>query len=275
MLTRYRLILLLAFAITTGCGSDVTLQQQPRAGDGVAPIPRLSAPTSARVRGVQAQVDEEPWPSLASSFRLDMSCAAVSEYLKIELRFIREPPAGAGAPICFIDAFGPQALPQDVASGQWFAHVLYVPAGMSVTESSYRDVLNAGGIDVALTPSSGRPAAQARGASKPDASGGGYYYANVRGVPAVVQRVRDNRVVTRWQEPPEGGGGTDGLDIELSADYSEQELFNWAHALERGSPPNAQPPLEKLPPAEPQGEGAPDGASTAPAEAPMSAPGER
>lgn len=274
MLTRCRLVLLLAFAIAAGCAPEVALQQQPRPGAGVASIPPLSAPTNARVRGVQAQLDAEPWPSLASSFRLDMSCAAVSEYLGIELRFINQPPARAGTPICFIDAFEPQALPDDVGAGQWFAHVLYVPDDLSVMASSYRDVLNAGGIDIAMTLSSGAPATRARGGSKPDASGGGYHYADVRGAPAVIQRVRDNRVMTRWQEPPEGVGRT-GLDIELSADYSGQDVFAWAHALQRGTPPNARPALDTLPPSKPQGEGATDGASSAPTGASISAPGER
>lgn len=193
------------------------------------------------------------------------------------MQFIFNPPVRAGLPVCFIDAFAPHALPERVDSGEWFAHVLYVPEGMSTVLSSYRDILDAGGIDVAFTTAPERAAGESgeyREGGDPDALGGGYYMSNIRGAPAAIQRVRENRVVVRWHESA-SSVGVEGIDVELSADYSEQKLFNLAYAVRTGEPPNALPPLAELPsPAEPAQVLRGGGATALPTDAPASVPGE-
>jgi hypothetical protein len=65
------------------------------------------------------------------------------------------------------------------------------------------------------------------------------------------------------------------MDVELSGDYSEQDLFNLAYAVETGEPPNALPPLAELPsPAEPAQVLRGGGATALPTDAPASVPGE-
>jgi hypothetical protein len=163
------------------------------------------------------------------------------------LRFIPAAPDRAGTPVCYVESSHLQQLPDTSGGEPWWAHVLYVPEELSPLDASYKEVLEAGGIDIQLSSARRR----ARPPLVPDehASGGGYAPTEVRGNPGVVQRVWEDLVLLSWTEELPGNGLSRGqfLGLNVQADYSPEELVAFGREFETGVPRDARAPLESLP----------------------------
>lgn len=210
-------------------------------------IGSLAAPTRPEILAAFEASDDVPWPPLVSESRLDRGCSEVSRVTALELGHLEDVPKRAGTPLCYVEGADPHSEDDLDGLEPWWAHVLYVPEDIDLTRASYREVLDAGGIDVIFdySPTEAQPPEK----GDPGSADGGYEPATIGGSVGLIQRTRPNRVTANWtiKNASRSEGARSHIEVTIAGDYTADQIATMARDLRPGIPPLEHTPVSGSP----------------------------